>query len=137
LGRLTSLASVTPDLAEVQQPTWVPAPVEERLRKAVTLRAGLSVRDSNFGPTAEGIGIIGIIGVGAADGADDAVVAEAVEALSWLRWLEPGDAGIVLARLEGTAWKSICWRYGISRPTADRRYRYALLRSMLGLRRAA
>jgi type III restriction enzyme len=58
--------------------------------------------------------------------ASDAVVAEAAEALSWLHWLDPDDARIVVARLEGARWKLICWRFGISRPTADRRWRYAL-----------
>ena len=56
----------------------------------------------------------------------DDVVGMAMEAMSWLDWLEPDDAGIVLARLEGAPWKAICWRFGISRPTADRRWRYAL-----------
>ena len=56
----------------------------------------------------------------------DDVVAEAAQALAWLDWLDPVDAGIVVARLEGAAWKPICWRFGISRPTADRRWRYAL-----------
>ena len=46
--------------------------------------------------------------------------------LSWLGWLSPDDAGIVRARLEGAPWKAICWRFGISRPTADRRWRYGL-----------
>jgi hypothetical protein len=132
---------------------WTPARVEDRLRKAVALRTRLPDCGSDIGPTAEGIGIIGGIGVG--EGTDDAVVADAVQALSWLRWLEPDDAEIVLARLEGAPWKLICWRFGISRPTADRRWRYSLalivwrlngktrseptpsLRSLLGLRRAA
>ena len=103
----------------------------------------------------EGIGIIGGIGVAAAGADGDQVVAEAAEALSWLSWLDPEDARIVRARAEGAPWKAICWRFGISRPTADRRWRYALalivwrlnghtrtdripsLRSLLGLRRAA
>src|SRR5690606_12044372 len=50
----------------------------------------------------------------------------AAEALSWLGWLSPDDAGIVRARLEGASWKAVCWRFGISRPTADRRWRYGL-----------
>lgn len=141
-------------------PEWTPALVEERLRKAVAVRAALVerpvVNEYASGASPENSGIIGGIGVGdvLADG-DDGVIADAVEALSWLRWLEPDDAGITLARLEGAEWKSICWRYGISRPTADRHFRYGLaviawrlngnarldrtpsLRSLLGLRRAA
>ena len=29
-------------------------------------------------------------------------------------------------RAEGTPWKHLCYRFGISRPTAHRRYDYAL-----------
>jgi hypothetical protein len=146
--------------SEATTPEWTSARVEDRLRKAVALRSRLSDIGADFEPTAEGIGIIGVIAVGADAVAgdptgDDAVVAEAVEALSWLRWLHRDDAEIVLVRLEGAPWKLICFRFGISRPTADRRYRYALaliawrlngnaasrrtpsLRSMLGMRRAA
>ena len=61
-----------------------------------------------------------------ADADGDDVVADAVEALTWLRWLGPDDADILRARLEGVPWKLICWRFGISRPTAHRRYDYAL-----------
>ena len=132
-------------------PDFSPTVVEERLRKAIGLRAILSACDSNLGPTVRGIGTIGGIGVGARD----IVVDEASEALCWLRWLDPNDAGILAARLAGVAWKSICWRFGISRPTADRRFRYSLaliawrlngharsdrtpsLRSLLGMRHSA
>lgn len=144
---LPARATVTPE--------WTPARVEERLRKAVVLRETLPVSDPEFAPGAEDTRIIGVIGLGGAGAAGDAVVAEAAEALSWLNWLDPDDADIVIARLEGAPWKSICLRFGISRPTADRRWRYALaliawrlngharsdrtpsLRSLLGLRRAA
>jgi hypothetical protein len=47
----------------------------------------------------------------------------AAEALSWLDWLSPEEAAIVLARLEGARWKMICWRFGIGRATAHRRWR--------------
>ena len=46
--------------------------------------------------------------------------------LPWLRWLEPDDARLVWARAEGTPWKPICWRFGLSRATAHRRWEYAL-----------
>ena len=80
---------------------------------------------------------------------------DATEALAWLRGLDPDDAAIIRTRLSGVPWKSICWRFAISRPTADRRYRYGLaliawhlnghragdvkpsLRSLLGMSRAA
>jgi hypothetical protein len=48
------------------------------------------------------------------------------EALGWLRWLEPEDAKLVWARIEGAPWKSICWRFGIGRATAHRRWQYGL-----------
>ncbi len=44
----------------------------------------------------------------------------------WLRWLEVEDARLVWARAEGTAWKPICWQFGISRATANRRWQYGL-----------
>lgn len=46
--------------------------------------------------------------------------------LPWLRWLEPDDARLVWARAERTPWKPICWRFGISRATACRRWEYGL-----------
>lgn len=46
--------------------------------------------------------------------------------LPWLQWLEPDVAKLVWARAEGTQWKAICWRFGISRATASRRYDYGL-----------
>jgi hypothetical protein len=121
---VTSVTSVTRHVGGPSERTWSPARVEERLRKAAALRETLSGYDTEFAPDGEGIGGIGGIGVPAV-GADHVVV-EAAEALSWLRWLDPDDAGIVVARLEGACWKLICWRFGISRPTADRRWRYAL-----------
>lgn len=48
------------------------------------------------------------------------------EALDWLRWLEAEDGKLVWARAERTPWKMICWRFGIARATAHRRWEYAL-----------
>ena len=48
------------------------------------------------------------------------------EALPWLRWVEPEVAKLVWARAEGAPWKPICWRFAISRATADRRWKYGL-----------
>ena len=47
-------------------------------------------------------------------------------ALPWLQWLEAEDAKLVWMRAEGTPWKAVCWRFGIARLTAHRRYAYAL-----------
>lgn len=48
------------------------------------------------------------------------------ETLSWLRWLEAEDAKLAWARAERTPWKMICWRFGMCRATAHRRWEYAL-----------
>ena len=48
------------------------------------------------------------------------------ETLTWNRFLEPDEAHLMWARAEGVPWKGICYRFGISRPTAHRRYDYAL-----------
>jgi hypothetical protein len=49
-----------------------------------------------------------------------------MEALSWPRWLKAEYAKLVRARADGTPWKLICWRFGVARATAHRRWRYAL-----------
>lgn len=46
--------------------------------------------------------------------------------LDWLRWLDPDDARLVWARSEGTPWKSIGWRFGVSVKTAQRRWEFAV-----------
>ena len=48
------------------------------------------------------------------------------EALGWLRWLEGEDAKLVWARSDRAPWKAICWRFGIGRATAHRRWQYGL-----------
>lgn len=48
------------------------------------------------------------------------------ETFGWLRWLEPDDARLVWARADRAPWKAICWRFGIARATACRRWEYAL-----------
>ena len=48
------------------------------------------------------------------------------EAMIWVQFLAPEDARLVWTRAEGTPWKAICWRFGIARATADRRWRYGL-----------
>lgn len=53
-------------------------------------------------------------------------ITEAEEAMLWLRWLEPELGKLVWARVAGAAWKPICWRFGISRATAHRRWEYGL-----------
>jgi hypothetical protein len=53
-------------------------------------------------------------------------IQHSAEAISWLNWIDPEDAALVQARLQGAQWKAICFRFGISRPTAHRRWRHAL-----------
>lgn len=48
------------------------------------------------------------------------------EVFPWVGWLAPDDAKLVWARAEGTPWKGICWRFGVARATAHRRWEYAL-----------
>ena len=55
-----------------------------------------------------------------------ATVPRMEEALGWLRWLEAEDAKLVWARADRKPWKAICWRFGIGRATAHRRWQYGL-----------
>ena len=55
-----------------------------------------------------------------------AAITRMEEALVWLRWLEGDDAKLVWARSDRTPWKAICWRFGIGRATAHRRWQYGL-----------
>jgi hypothetical protein len=55
-----------------------------------------------------------------------AAITRMEEALGWLRWLESADAKLVWARSDRTPWKAICWRFGIGRATAHRRWQYGL-----------
>jgi len=48
------------------------------------------------------------------------------ETLEWLQMLDGEDAKMVWARAEGMRWKPICWRFGISRATAARRWEFSL-----------
>ena len=48
------------------------------------------------------------------------------ETFTWLAWLEPDDARIVWMRAEGERWKPICWKGGLSRQHAWRRWVVAL-----------
>ncbi len=54
------------------------------------------------------------------------------ETLTWMQFLAPEDGRLVWARAEGTPWKAICWRFGVSRATAHRRWQYGL--SVIALR---
>jgi hypothetical protein len=55
-----------------------------------------------------------------------AAISRMEEAITWNRFLERDEARLMWERAEGTPWKHLCHRFGISRPTAHRRYDYAL-----------
>jgi hypothetical protein len=55
-----------------------------------------------------------------------AAISRMEAALPWLGWLEREDAKLVWARAERTPWKIICWRFGVSRATAHRRWQYGI-----------
>jgi hypothetical protein len=46
--------------------------------------------------------------------------------LSWLAWLDPTDAKIVWLRASGERWKTVCWKVGLARATANEHWLYAL-----------
>jgi len=48
------------------------------------------------------------------------------ETITWVQLLDPDDARLVWARAEGARWKEICWRFGVARATAHRRWQYGL-----------
>ena len=57
---------------------------------------------------------------------DAAAISRMEEAITWSRFLEADDAKLLWIRAERTPWKEICWRFGIARATAHRRWEYAL-----------
>ena len=46
--------------------------------------------------------------------------------LTWLQFLEVEDGRLVWARAEKTPWKKICWNFGVTRSTANRRWQYGI-----------
>jgi hypothetical protein len=89
------------------------AAIEKRLREATIIRAAIASPT----PSWPGAG-------GHTDGVS--TIDRIADTFSWLGWLGSDDADLVQARLEGARWKTICFRFGISRPTAYRRWRHAL-----------
>jgi hypothetical protein len=55
-----------------------------------------------------------------------AAISRMEKVLTWIHYLAPEDGKLVWARAEGAPWKEICWRFGIARATAHRRYLYGL-----------
>lgn len=53
-------------------------------------------------------------------------ISEADEAMLWLQWLEKDDAQLLWLRANRTPWKAICWKLGVSRATANRRWQYGI-----------
>ena len=54
------------------------------------------------------------------------------ETLGWMQFLAGEDSKLVWARAERAEWKAICWRFGISRSTATRRWHFSI--SVIALR---
>lgn len=55
-----------------------------------------------------------------------AAISRMEQTLTWLPWLPPDLSKLLWLRAEGSPWKPICWRFGISRATAHRRHDYGL-----------
>lgn len=55
-----------------------------------------------------------------------AAISRMEETITWVQLLAPEDARLVWARAEGARWKEICWRFGVARATAYRRWQYGL-----------
>ena len=55
-----------------------------------------------------------------------AAITRMEEAITWNRFLQSEETHLMWARAEGISWKELCYRFGISRPTANRRWEYAL-----------
>jgi hypothetical protein len=85
--------------------------IERRLRQMISTRMMLTP---------------GTSGTATERGSKHSTLDDVAEAHSWFDWLDAEDAALVQTRLAGARWKMICWRFGISRPTAYRRWRHAL-----------
>jgi hypothetical protein len=56
-----------------------------------------------------------------------AAITRMEECFDWLLILEPEDARIVWLRAEGVRWRQVCYRAGVVRTTAWRRWAASLL----------
>ncbi len=117
-------------MAEIE---WTPAVVEARLDEAADVMRRLpSVRIQGYFSTWPAIvpEFADLVGQEPSGRRRFPPPADAItrmdETLCWLRWLEPDDAKLVWMRAEGRPWKAVCWRFGLARSTANRRYAYAL-----------
>ena len=85
---------------------WTPTRVEQMLRSAAKARRAI------------------------AEGDPETAMPELMSAIHrarrWLSRLDPLDAELVEMRVSGCAWKPICWRLGIGRATAHRRWKVSL-----------
>ena len=95
---------------------WTKCMVEVQLRMAADVQRNLS--------RVPGVAIEGVLAPRPLPSPD--AIERMEQAMSWLGWLGPEDAEIVWSREDGARWKMICWRFGISRATAHRRWRHAL-----------
>ena len=112
-------------------PEWTRDKVEERLTEAAAVLSGC--RAAAQGTSAPGRRSTHREGDrrGDADAQrlpppSTSAITRMEEAITWNRFLEPDEAHLMWARAEGVRWKELCYRFGISRPTAHRRWEYAL-----------
>jgi hypothetical protein len=113
--------------------TWTPRLVEERLLEAVVvLRCMPGARVQGYFSTwpsvlSEFSDIVGQEPIRLRRPPPSAAEISHMEAtLAWIGWLDPALGKLVWARAERSPWKVICWRFGISRATANRRWEYGL-----------
>ena len=85
---------------------WTVASVERELREAATARLQIDACDVNS--------------------VEAASLASLARVAAWLAMLNDVDAEIVRLRCSGSPWKPICWRLGMGRATAHRRWKAAL-----------
>ena len=93
---------------------WTPARVEQILRSAAKARRTIDEGDTEI--------------------ATSKPISDIRQARRWLSRLDPLDAEVVEMRVSGAPWKPICWRLGMGRATAHRRWKAALRKIADGLK---
>jgi|SRR5580704_11921783 hypothetical protein len=121
------------EVGEMSDQTWTPRLVEERLLEAAdVLRRMPGARVQGYISTWPSVlyefsDIVGQEPIRLRCLPPSAAKISRMEAtLPWIGWLDPDLGKLVWARAERSPWKVICWRFGISRATANRRWEYGL-----------
>jgi hypothetical protein len=121
------------EVGEMSDQTWTPRLVEERLLEAAdVLRRMPGARVQGYFSTWPSVlyefsDLIGqeprrlrCLPPSAAE------ISHMEATLAWIGWLDPALGKLVWARAERSPWRLICWRFGFSRATANRRWEYGL-----------